>query len=619
MSAASAPRSDEGRRARTRTVVRADPGRAHVLHRRAGVASPTHRPGEDSMAIDRLADELMDALLDTDPVRASLLGVRDREDRLGDHTEAGEQASTARIADVAARAAEVEPDGLGADDRVTRAVLLQQAGAELDRVAARGVEYTVSDSFFDPAVGTLSRLAMVGITRPEHAEGYLARLAGLPNLLDTIAERLRAGVAAGRTPVRRSAEAAVSHLTRYLATPEEDPLHRPGPVADGSAAAAFRAERDRLLSDAVSPALARHRDTLAAEAVPHGRPDTRAGLCWLPDGEGHYARLLRGHTTTGHTPEELHSAGLDALEGLTAEFAPVGMRVFGTGEPGEILDRLRTDPAMRWRDAAELLGAARAAVRRAERAAPGWFGRLPSRGCAVEAVPTAEAPGAPVAYYMPPAMDGSRPGTYFANTHEADRRDRYSAEAIAFHEAVPGHHFQLALAQELSGLPLLRRLASVTAFDEGWGLYSERLADEMGLYGDDLSRLGMLGEDSLRACRLVVDTGLHARGWSRRQAVDFMAAHTAAPRMEIVSEVDRYISSPGRAPAYMVGRWEIQRIRAEAETALGDRFDIRAFHDVVLGSGPLPLGVLDDVVRAWTADRSRPGPRRDAPGAGLRR
>jgi uncharacterized protein (DUF885 family) len=197
-------------------------------------------------------------------------------------------------------------------------------------------------------------------------------------------------------------------------------------------------------------------------------------------------------------------------------------------------------------------------------------------------------------------MDGTRPGTYFANTYRAEERDRYSSESTAFHEAVPGHHFQLALAQELAELPLLRRIAPVTAYSEGWGLYAERLADEMGLYSDPVSRLGMVTKDSMRAARLVVDTGLHAMGWSRQQAVDYMAANTAMPRVDIEFEVDRYIADPGQALAYMVGRLEIQRIRARAETALGDRFDIRAFHDAVLCDGPLPLGVLDEVVQAWT-------------------
>jgi uncharacterized protein (DUF885 family) len=248
-----------------------------------------------------------------------------------------------------------------------------------------------------------------------------------------------------------------------------------------------------------------------------------------------------------------------------------------------------------------MLDSARDAVERAERAAPAWFGIMPTSRCVVEAVPEAEAPNAPAAYYSPTALDGSRPGTYYANTSRAQERYRYQSEAIAFHEAVPGHHFQITLAQEMTHLPMLRRLAGITSYLEGWGLYCERLADEMGLYSDDVARLGMLAADSMRAGRLVVDTGLHALGWSRTQAVDYLREHTPLALVEIESEVDRYIAAPGQALAYMVGRLEIQRIRAEAEQVLGDRFDIRAFHDVVLGGGPLPLAVLDEVVGAWAA------------------
>jgi uncharacterized protein (DUF885 family) len=219
-------------------------------------------------------------------------------------------------------------------------------------------------------------------------------------------------------------------------------------------------------------------------------------------------------------------------------------------------------------------------------------------------VPPGEAPGAAGAYYLFPAMDGSRPGTYFANTYKAEERHRYVAEATAFHEAVPGHHFQITLSLELTDLPMLRRLADFNAFIEGWGLYSERLADEMGLYSDDVARLGMLAADSMRACRLVVDTGLHAKGWTRDQVVTYMRDNSVMPMIEIEQETDRYIADPAQALAYMVGRLEIQRIRADAERAMGDRFDVRSFHDTVLGQGPLPLGVLDGVISDWAANRS---------------
>jgi uncharacterized protein (DUF885 family) len=211
--------------------------------------------------------------------------------------------------------------------------------------------------------------------------------------------------------------------------------------------------------------------------------------------------------------------------------------------------------------------------------------------------------------YVPPALDGTRPGIYFANTHQAAERHRFTAEATAFHEAVPGHHLQLTLAQERTDLPMLRRLPVFTAYLEGWGLYAERLADEMGLYSDDLARLGMLASDSLRAARLVADTGLHAKGWTRQQARDYLLENTPIPAIDIDEETDRYIAAPGQALAYMAGRLEIQRIRAQALNQLGDRFDIRSFHDAVLGNGPLPLTVLNDVVQAWTTHHQAPNGR----------
>jgi len=238
-------------------------------------------------------------------------------------------------------------------------------------------------------------------------------------------------------------------------------------------------------------------------------------------------------------------------------------------------------------------------VTRAEAAVPQWFGRLASSQCKVEPVPEVDAPSTPAAFYMWPSMDGRRPGIYFANTYRAEERDRFVSEVMAFHEAVPGHHFQIALGQELTHLPLFRRVVTPNAYAEGWGLYSERLADEMGLYTSETDRLGMLAMDSMRAGRLVVDTGMHAKGWSRAQAVAFLRDNTPMSDLEIGNEIDRYIAYPGQALSYMVGRLEIQRMRRDAQERLGEKFDIRAFHDVVLTNGALPLAVLDEVVRAW--------------------
>jgi uncharacterized protein (DUF885 family) len=561
---------------------------------------------DDSRATAQLADELLQAALDMFPVGASLVGLRDRDDRLPDYTEAGQEAERARVAAIADRATALDPSSLGDQDRVTRSVVLQQAASMVDTLAARGVEYTVTDSMFCPVIELLSTLPMIGITEPAHADGYLVRLRRMPATLGAIADRHRSGLSAGRLPVRRLVEATVAHLDRYLADPGGDPLRRPAPPAGGDVdGAGFATERDRLLAETVRPAVGRYREVLATEVAPPARPEDRPGLCWLPDGDAYYTGLVRAHTsTTDRTPDGLHRTGLEIIERLVEEYAEVGARVFGTTEVPEIFQRLRTDPAMRWRDAEELLAAARAAILRAEEAAPAWFGVVPSRRCTVEPVPETDAPGAPPAYYLPPALDGSRPGIYFANTHQAAERDRHIAEAVAFHEAVPGHHFQLTRAMELTDLPMLRRLGTFTAYNEGWGLYAERLADEMGLYSGDVARLGMLAEDSVRAARLVVDTGLHAKGWSRQRVVDYLRTNTTMSEVEINTETDRYISAPGQALAYMTGRLEIKRIRSAAERALGDRFDIRAFHDTVLGSGALPLTVLEEVVQAWVEHRS---------------
>ncbi|PPK65897.1 DUF885 domain-containing protein [Actinokineospora auranticolor] len=541
-----------------------------------------------------LAEELLALQFDAEPLSATLLGLPGHDDRLADVSADAEQATRAAAVDIASRADALD-ERLGGD--VTAKVIAQQAGAVVDRIDARMVEYTVTDIFVGPAASLLTFLPMVVLPDADRAAAYLTRLRAVPAHLAQVGARHRAGVAAGRLPVRRLVDSSIAHLDRYLATDlAADPLLAQRPAVEDQA---FLDERERVVAEVVRPAFAAYRQLLVDEIAAVGRPDDRPGLCALPDGEAAYAALSRVHTTTDLSPDELHQTGLDIIAGLRAEYAELGQRVFGTADQAEVFHRLTTDPAMRWRDADELLEHARDAIARAEEAAPRWFGRMPAQACRVEPVPAAEAPGAPAAYYMPPSLDGLRAGVYYANTDRAHERDRFLAEVTAFHEAVPGHHFQLALAMELTELPLLRRLADVNAYAEGWGLYTERLAEEMGLYSDDVARFGMLAMDSMRAGRLVVDTGLHAKGWSRERAVSYLRENTPLSLLEIGNEVDRYIAYPGQALSYMVGRLEIQRARAAAEVRLGADFDIRAFHDLVLGGGPLPLKVLGEVVAEW--------------------
>lgn len=541
-----------------------------------------------------LADELTALVFDTEPLNATLIGVPGYDDRLSDPSAEAEARSRALAVDIAARAKALT--GLSGQSAITAKVVAQQAGSVVDRIDSRMTEYTVTDLFVGPASGLLSFLPMVALPDADRAVSYLARLRAVPAYLDAVAVRHREGIAAGRVPVRRLVDNAAAHLDRYLAAGAPDPLLSQALTGEDKG---FAAERERVVAEVVRPAFARYRQALVEEVAPHGRPEDRPGLCALPDGEAAYAALSRVHTTTDRTPDELHQTGLDLIAALREEYAELGERLFGTRDQAAIFQRLIEDPALRWRDGDELLDDARAAIERAEGEAPKWFGRLPSQRCQVEAVPATEAAGAPAAYYMSPSLDGLRPGVYYANTDRAEERDRFLSEVTAFHEAVPGHHFQLTLALELTDLPLLRRIADVNAYSEGWGLYTERLADEMGLYSDDLARIGMLAMDSMRAGRLVVDTGLHAKGWSRSRAVAYLRENTPLAALDINSEVDRYIAYPGQALSYMVGRLEIQRIRRAAEARLGADFDIRAFHDVVLCNGMLPLSVLDDVVSAW--------------------
>ena len=359
------------------------------------------------------------------------------------------------------------------------------------------------------------------------------------------------------------------------------------------AALAEQAER------VIRPAYGRFRDAIRDEVLPAARPPERSGLKWLDDGEVVYARAIRRHTTLDMPAEEIHGIGVEEIQKLSLEYVELGRTVLGSEDLSEIYARLRDDHTLRFESAEEIRDAAKAAMERAIAAIPNWFGRLPVAECVLAEIPEPGAQDAPLAFYLPPATDGSRPGTFFINTTEPTTRTRYESEALAFHESIPGHHLQLAISHELPDIPQFRKHAMVTAYAEGWGLYTERLGDEMGLYTDDLTRMGILSFDSWRAGRLVVDTGIHALGWSRQQAIDYLAANSPQAANNIENEVDRYIGWPGQALAYKIGQREIFRLRDLAEQTLGDRFDIKDFHDVVLGSGLVPLPILSDLVKEW--------------------
>lgn len=436
---------------------------------------------------DDLASELADVLLRADPLAGSMLGLSEYDHRLPDLTEEGQVEEVAALRHVAREGARLDGDGADEDARQTADLVRHSAGARADAAAVPFVEFTVGDFHGAPVAQVLTALAKVPLDSHERAAAYLARLHRLPVLLEAAAARHVGGAAAGRLPVRRLVGAAIAQLDAFLGDPEVGGIRRAF-APDAS----FDEQVDRALGEEVRPALARYRETLASRLVGAARDDDRCGLCHLPDGESMYAALARVHTSTSRAVGELHRTGLDVVDRVNEEYRELGGRVWRITDLDAIMGRLRTDPDLRFGDAQEIISRARSVVARAEDAAPRWFGELPETSCLVEAVPAVEESGSAPAYYLPPALDGSRRGTYFVNTSRATERSRADAETMAFHEAVPGHHFQLAIAQRQPARSLPRRVLHDTACAEGWGLYAERLADEMGLYTDDVARLGML-------------------------------------------------------------------------------------------------------------------------------
>ncbi len=553
-------------------------------------------------AIADLAERLLRHMLSAEPLEGTLIGFREYDRELADLSATQEAALEADRAAIREAALAVDPDTLNEQDALTRLVIIAQTEYTDDAAAADAIEYTSSAFPVAPASVVLTYVHMVVATDPKQANDYLARLREIPRFLNQAAVRLQIGRSKGLTPVAHLVKTAVDQIDRFLAV-DPCPLAIAAP-ADWDGADAWLIEQATVLDEVVKPAFASHRDLLEADVLPSGRGLDAVGLVHLPDGLARYAGLVRQHTTTDRTPEDLHRTGTEMVERIHAEFRELGEKLFGTTEVREIFDRLQNDPTLRWTTSQEILDAAEATVRRAESASVDWFGRLPVAVCALEPIPELEAADAAPAYYMQPALDGSRPGTYYTNVNKPEERTSFDLESVAYHEAVPGHHFQISIALETPDLPMIRRLSLFTAYVEGWGLYSERLADEMGLYSSDLQRMGMLSADVWRASRLVVDTGMHAFGWPRQRAVDYLLDNTPVAPIDVESEIDRYIAMPGQALSYMTGRMEIEALRTKATAALGDAFDIKAFHDLVLAAGALPLAVLGQVVDAWIAEQT---------------
>ena len=557
-----------------------------------------------AVMLDTLCEDYWQLLMRTSPTWATQLGDRRYDALLADNSPAGRERSLAALRAIGTRAEAIDAASLDAGRRTTRGLLLGEIDDALAQAACRFDEWVV-DPLGGPQVDFQTLGELTPIRTRKEADDFVERVRAMGPSLDQHIANLTRGLDSGRTAVIEPVDKTIAQLaslepvdaSKWAIVDVARRLRPEGLTAADSAR--FERALTAAARDHVKPAYARYHAFLRDRVRPAARPQERPGLAALPGGVDSYKNMIKVHTSLPKTPEELHALGKTEIARIRGELSALGAKTLGTSDVGEIQNRLRNDPAMHFTSAEEIEAKAREALAHANAKIGDWFGLLPKAPCEVKAMSALEAPQSTIAYYQQPATDGSRPGLYMINTYAPTTRPRYEAEALAFHEAVPGHHLQIAIAQELAGLPEFRKHTGTTAYAEGWGLYAERLSAEMGLYSGDTDRFGILSFEAWRASRLVVDTGIHALGWTRQQAIDYMTENTVLAPNNIVNEVDRYITWPGQAVAYKVGQLEILRLREDARQRLGARFDIKGFHDAVLSQGAVTLPVLGEQVESW--------------------
>ena len=543
-----------------------------------------------------------------DPISASALGVRAYDATLPDVSLAAADRRTAEAAGFLKRLEAILSADLSPADRINRAILKRMLEEQIEgnRFGQRMILFTNREGFHQTIAGLADVVPLR--TRADY-ESYLARLARYPALNDEAIGVTRQAVAKGYAlPCEAMGGFEKSISGVITADPARsrfyEPFTRLKPLDMGDADwAAMQARAKALITDKLNPAYAKFDHFYVGEYQPHCAK--WVSVAAQPDGARYYAYRVRQMTTTDLTPDAIHRIGLDEVARIGGEMDAVARKA-GAPSRAAFIARLRTDPLYYAKTPEELMRAAARMAKTIDGKMPGLFGRLPRLSYGVKEIPAETAEGTTTAYYQPGSPETGLAGFFYVNTSKLDQRPLWELPALTAHEAVPGHHQQIALQQELE-LPLFRRhLAFFTAFVEGWGLYAERLGIEMGIYDTPEKEMGRLSYEMWRACRLVVDTGIHAKGWSKTRAIAFMTENTALSAANIEAEVNRYISWPGQALGYMIGRLKILELRARAERALGERFDVRRFHDAVLRNGSIPLDVLEAEIDAWiAAERAR--------------
>jgi len=555
----------------------------------------------------RLLDEEWEARLREEPLLASSVGDHRYDDRLPSVAPPDLARAADRRRATLARLEAIDRTALETGDRISYDMLRRELRDDLADHEFGSWRLPINaDSGFHTGFADLPRHTPFTTTRDY--ESYIARLRAWPAYVAQQVANMREGLRAGFTLPRVVLDGYdVTIRTHVVADPEQSVFYAPfrafpPGVPEVDRARLVAAGRSAVMDGAVAGYRA-FLDFMTGEYLPKTRTTTAAAD--LPRGREYYAHRVRHFTTLDVTPEEVHRIGLAEVARIHTEMTEVIRQSGFQGDFAAFLQFLRTDPRFYARTPEELLKQASFIAKRMDGKLPSLFGRLPRLPYGVEPVPAHLAPKYTAGRYVEPPVGGTRAGTYWVNTYALESRPLYALEALTLHEAVPGHHLQIALQQELQGVPPFRRASGVGAFVEGWGLYSERLGLEAGFYQDPYSNFGRLTYEMWRACRLVVDTGLHAFGWSRQKAMDFLAGNTALSLHEVRTEIDRYISWPGQALGYKMGELKIRELRRMAEKELGARFDVREFHDVVLGRGPVPLPLLEEQVRAYVAAKRR--------------
>ena len=557
--------------------------------------------------LDAVVAEAWERDLVENPLLATAVGDHRFDDRLPSMARADLERRAEGARRLLERLLAVDPSGLAPTDRVSHRMLERQLRDELAAHAFGDWRAPLtSDSGFHTEIALLPRQVPLATVRDY--ERYVARLRAIPAYFDQQEALLREGLRTGFTLPRVVLDGYDGTIgTHAGAAPETSvfwaPFEALPPGLPEPEKERLRAAGRAAIVEAVLPAYRSLLDFFTRAYLPGAR--TTIAAADLPDGRAYYEWLVTRYTTLDTTSEAVHALGLREVERIQGEMQDVIRQVGFAGTFPAFLEHLRTDPRFYARTEEDLLKQAAWIAKRMDGRLPSLFRRLPRQPYGVEPVPPDLAPKYTGGRYVPAPLDGTRAGTYWVNTYALESRPLYTLEALTLHESVPGHHLQIALAKEIEGLPAFRRHAYVDAFGEGWGLYAERLGLEAGFYTDPYSNFGRLSYEMWRACRLVVDTGLHAKGWSRSQAVEYLAARSALSRHEIATEVDRYISWPGQALAYKMGELKIRELRARAEKALGPAFDLRSFHDAVLEQGAVPLSVLEERIDAFIAAGGR--------------